>query len=137
MLANMPCARCTYARVACAAACPETELLALQAGGVHLAAICTCTAEPASTSSPRSALPPSLRTAPSSSVRAVAQCKDHVAAGLVVVITGMLLLMALFTMLQPKTVTTNWKDLDDIAGGRASGLDGVGAATAPNVRSGP
>jgi malonate-semialdehyde dehydrogenase (acetylating)/methylmalonate-semialdehyde dehydrogenase len=38
---------------------------------------------------------------------------------------------------QPKTITTNWKDLDDIAGGRASGLDGVGAATAPNVRSGP
>jgi malonate-semialdehyde dehydrogenase (acetylating)/methylmalonate-semialdehyde dehydrogenase len=38
---------------------------------------------------------------------------------------------------QPKTVTTNWKDLDDIAGGRASGLDGVGAAAAPNVRSGP
>jgi hypothetical protein len=40
-------------------------------------------------------------------------------------------------MSQPKTVTTNWKDLDDIAGGRASGLDGVGAAAAPNVRSGP
>lgn len=38
---------------------------------------------------------------------------------------------------QPKTITTNWKDLDDVAGGRASGLDGVGAATAPNVRSGP
>ncbi len=40
-------------------------------------------------------------------------------------------------LLQPKTVTTNWKDLDDIVGGRATGLDGVGAATAPNVRSGP
>ena len=38
---------------------------------------------------------------------------------------------------QPKTVTTNWKDLDDVAGGRASGLDGVGAATASNVKSGP
>jgi hypothetical protein len=29
---------------------------------------------------------------------------------------------------QPKTVTTNWKDLDDMPGGRAAGLDGVGAS---------
>lgn len=25
-------------------------------------------------------------------------------------------------------VTTNWKDMDDLAGGRAQGLDGVGTA---------
>ena len=33
---------------------------------------------------------------------------------------------------QPKTVTTNWRDLDDQAGKRAPGLDAVGAPAAPS-----
>ena len=33
---------------------------------------------------------------------------------------------------QPKTVTTNWRDMDDKAGKRAPGLDAVGAPAAPH-----
>ncbi len=39
----------------------------------------------------------------------------------------------------PLQVTTNWKDLDDLAGSRASGLEGVGATAGSfgGARKGP